>query len=233
MKSKKIISIVMTSAMMTSMFPVASYAEPTGNVETVVEAPAQETNVAQIGDQTYTDLKTAIKALKSGDTLVLLEDVTGEFKSAAITIQVPDITLDLNGHNVTNTYEGAKGIVLQTLYKNMKEDTILKLVNSKEGTTSTVTANGVPVYFKSGNSQYDLDAEIQGSISLAGNGGDLVSLNSSARLVYNETSANFISNGGFKTTIGDKEYLYGTFPNAAKASTDGTVEMTHNYSGLT
>ena len=27
MKSKKIISIVMTSAMMTSMFPVASYAE--------------------------------------------------------------------------------------------------------------------------------------------------------------------------------------------------------------
>ena len=50
----------------------------------------------------------------------------------------------------------------------MKEDTTLKLVNSKEGTTSTVTANGVPVYFKSGNSQYDLDAEIQDSISLAG-----------------------------------------------------------------
>lgn len=231
MKSKKIISIVMASALMTSMFPIASYAETPTDVGTVVEAPAQETNVAQIGDQTYTDLATAIKALKSGDTLVLLADVTGEFKSAAITIQVPGITLDLNGHNVTNTYEGAKGIVLQTTYGNMKEDTTFKLVNSKEGATSTVTANGVPVYFKSGNSQYDLDAEIQGSISLVGNGGDLVSLNSSARLVYNEKSANFISNGGFKTTIDDKEYLYANFANAAKVSTDGSVEMTHNYSG--
>ena len=80
---------------------------------TVVEAPAQETYVAQIGESDYTDLKTAIKALKSGDTLVLLEDVTGEFKSAAITIQVPGITLDLNGHNVTNTYEVRKVLLFR------------------------------------------------------------------------------------------------------------------------
>lgn len=71
-----------------------------------------EKAIAQIGETTYTDIQTALKALKSGDTLTLLADVTisdkwdSRYTGGKITVPV---TIDGNGHTMTFTdvvYDG-------------------------------------------------------------------------------------------------------------------------------
>lgn len=94
MKSKKIISIVMTSAMMTSMFPVASYAETPTDVGTVVETRAARS----VTVESETTLITAITNATDGTTIQLTKSFD---LSNNLTIdQEKNITLDLNGQTL-------------------------------------------------------------------------------------------------------------------------------------
>ena len=75
----------------------------------VAAQPAATTPVAQIGDATYTDLPSAIKAAKPGETITLLANV--DMSNTGVH-QLPDgSTLDLSGFtisstNFTSVYEG-------------------------------------------------------------------------------------------------------------------------------
>ena len=57
------------------------------------------TGVAQIGETVYETLEEAIAAAQNGDTIKLLDDVTGNFTIPA----GKNVSLDLNGHTITAT----------------------------------------------------------------------------------------------------------------------------------
>lgn len=60
---------------------------------------ATDTREAAIGDVKYALLQEAINAAKTGDTVTLLQDVTGQ----VVVQEAQNITLDLNGHKITNS----------------------------------------------------------------------------------------------------------------------------------
>ena len=61
--------------------------------------PAVITGVAQIGETVYETLEEAIAAAQNGDTITLLDDVTGNFTIPA----GKNVSLDLNGHTITTS----------------------------------------------------------------------------------------------------------------------------------
>lgn len=82
---KRFLSALLTCAMLVGLFPFAAFAE--------------NGNVAKIGEREYTTLQGAINEAASGAEIELIADTTEN-----ITVAADDnITLDLNGHKVTNT----------------------------------------------------------------------------------------------------------------------------------
>ncbi len=91
MKINKILSLLVAISMLLSVG---------------ITAMAEETAVAKIGDTFYATLEAALKALKAGDTLTLLSDVTIDYKwdsrNTGGKIKNP-VTIDGNGHKITVT----------------------------------------------------------------------------------------------------------------------------------
>lgn len=82
---KRFLSALLACAMLVSLFPFAAFAE--------------NGNVAKIGEREYATLQEAINEAASGAEIELIADTTEN-----ITVAADDnITLDLNGHKVTNT----------------------------------------------------------------------------------------------------------------------------------
>ena len=92
---KRSICTVLTLCIMLSMFSCAFLASAAGNV-------------AKIGDTEYATLDAAQDAAKVGDTIVLIGDVNTYFGVKK------DITLDLNGHTLTNSNGGGDLITLKS-----------------------------------------------------------------------------------------------------------------------
>ena len=92
---KRSICTVLTLCIMLSMFSCAFLASAAGNV-------------AKIGDTEYATLDAAQEAAKVGDTIVLIGDVNTYFGVKK------DITLDLNGHTLTNSNGGGDLITLKS-----------------------------------------------------------------------------------------------------------------------
>ena len=197
----------------------------------VVQKLTEESDAAaKIGDTLYSSTTVAAKALTEEQTLVLLKDVTVNTSSAAITISVPNTKLDLNGHNVTNTHEQGTGILMKTTYGNTKKDVVANVQNS--GSKQSTVKAAIPLSFSSGNSQYAMNINMSGDIALESSTGQNIKLGTAAQLVYSESAAAAVGNGGFKTTTAGGEYIYGSLANAISASSDGYVELLNDYSGF-
>lgn len=88
---------------------------------------------------------------------------------------------------------------------------------------STVKA-AIPLSFSSGDSHYAMNINMSGDIALESSTGQNIKLGTAAQLVYSESAAAAVGNGGFKTTTADGEYIYGSLANAISASSDGYVD---------
>lgn len=73
-----------------------------GNYKGVVALTFELTGAVQIGDMTFKSLDEAFAAAKAGDTIKLLSDV----ETAGTASITEDMTLDLNGHKLTQTNAG-------------------------------------------------------------------------------------------------------------------------------
>lgn len=131
MKSKKIISIVMTSAMMTSMFPVASYAETPTDVGTVVETRAAQ----PVKVDSESALTQAITNATGATTIQLSADVS--LSSNLIISGEKNITVDLNGHTLSSSSKKF----------NVNSGSTVTI---KDGANSSGTISNTTVYANSG-----------------------------------------------------------------------------------
>ena len=94
---KKLFAILMSVLMIACFMPTMAFADG-GSTPTTGEAT--ENPVAQVGNQTYTSLSAAVKAVESNGTatITLLKDTTED-----ITISAGKVTLNLNGKTLTNS----------------------------------------------------------------------------------------------------------------------------------
>ena len=92
---KRSICAALTLCIMLSMFSCTLLANAAGNV-------------AKIGDAEYATLEAAHDAANAGDTIVLIGDVDTYFGVEK------DLTLDLNGHTLTNSNGGGDLIMLKS-----------------------------------------------------------------------------------------------------------------------
>lgn len=206
-----------------------------GTFEVSVTDEAAEGIVIDINgnEEKYLTFSSAVKAAPAGSTVKLLKDIT-----TRTNIQTTNfgVTVDLNGFNIDGTeVKSSEGVIaLKTNYGSKPVEGIkntIKLINSKE--TGGEIKGILPISAKSGNSKLPLPIEIAENIKfIVIGGGDTVKLDSSAYMMYNESSKGYISNGGFKITADNNEQrIYGSYANAVKYTSDGVVTLLNDYIG--
>ena len=191
------------------------------------------------GNETnYPTFKEATKNAKAGDTITLMEEaVLGEWGA---TTKGFNITIDMNGHNIDGT--GAtknNGRVLLMTTKSSSEKPIegkepfFRITNSQSD-GGKITGK-LPFETSCGNGKDTVPVIIDENVKLitTEEGTNAVKLGSLVYLIYNESTKDYIRNGGFKVTADDNsERIYGNFANAVSAATKGgTIYMLHDYIG--
>ena len=186
----------------------------------------QENSVASIGDTYYASLVKAASDLKDNETLVLLKDYSG---SSDIKVKVDSATIDLNGYKITNTSENGYGLKITSSSSSAKGDLGVKVINSSSN-VSAITAS-IPLYASSGNSNKPMPIFLDNNINLISNDNStLIELGTSAYIEYNEKVASCISTGGFLATHSDgKQYVHGSFTQAAKNDINHTAKLLNDY----
>lgn len=126
--------------------------------EEAIEDTAVE--VASIGDKRYTDIKQAVVEVKSGETILLLEDIYVPRVNGNYVADLPDnVTFDLNGHSVTVDFmsfilQGNGLIIRNGTFKTSSQGISYALFigdEREEGTKNVVVENiatdgGINVY---------------------------------------------------------------------------------------
>ena len=179
---------------------------------------------ATIGADQYASAKAAIANLEDGETLVLQKDFTA---NEQVKITAVNATLDLNGHDVTNT--ASYGV-----YANTSPTTggtfCLKNSSSKTSTVSATSGSYAALYLY-GSSKGNATLLVEGNITLQQAKGNLVKL-SNAKMAYSESAAAMMGNGGFKATESDgNSYIYGGYDDAAEADVNSTAVLLNDYKG--
>lgn len=182
----------------------------------------------------YESVESAIAALKDGDTLKLLSDYTG----TSIVIGVPNVTLDLNGYDITpsDTGIGVRFYASSTTVTS----SAFKIINSKsDTTTSTITSkSSFTVFMNFGGTSCDSTLEVGNGVSLV-NKDDTSSKtiqlqNNAQSVVYSENVIDSVNGIPYKVTVKGTDRIYGTLENAAKAGGTGTtVTLLKDYEGDT
>ena len=194
------------------------------DVFVVQELTEESDAAAKIGDTLYSSTTVAAKALTEEQTLVLLQDVTANTKYSALKVTVPNATIDLNGHNITN--EAGEGISVEIGNKDSKPGMTTSIINNASE-PSTITA-AVPLNL---SGKEKLDVKLEGNLVLNSTTNQQIQLKNKAQLLYSDDAVAAIGNGGFKTTTTDGEYIYGSLSSAIAASVDGSVELVNDYTG--
>lgn len=186
----------------------------------------------------YPTFKEATKNAKAGDTITLMEEaVLGEWGA---TTKGFNITIDMNGHNIDGT--GAtknNGRVLLMTTKSSSEKPIegkepfFRITNSQSD-GGKITGK-LPFETSCGNGKDTVPVIIDENVKLitTEEGTNAVKLGSLVYLIYNESTKDYIKNGGFRVTADDNsERIYGNFANEVSAATKGgTIYMLHDYIG--
>lgn len=198
----------------------------------------EEANAAaKIGDTLYASAATAAEALKDGETLTLLKDITGEGAGddGLLEIEARNVIIDLNGHSVTNNADDGVGISVKNPNKSPLADCTATIKN--DGAPAKIRAK-VPVRFSSGNSMYKITGQLQGDITLittdTSKNAQQIELSAGALLAYSEAAADALGNGGFKATNANgDQYIYATASEAIAADADSTAFLLNDYIGGT
>ena len=200
----------------------------------VTDGAAVAVVTAQDGTKTnYLSLGTAMSNAPAGSVIQLKKDVT---LTASVGTKNYGVTLDLNGHNIDGTAVTKDSAVeLKTTYGAKPVagiDSTMRLINRVPGEGGRITAPQ-PLCFRSGNSDIPLAGEIREGVTLTGMAPNTsaVTLESSAYLLYSDTTAKYVTNGGFRVTASDGSRIYGNYANAVGASVNGLVTLLHSYVG--
>ena len=213
---------------------VSSYL-PSGLIATekdghwIVEELTAENAAARIGDVFYGSVVKAASELQDGATLVLLKDYAG---NQSIKTSAHNVIIDLNGHSITNTAENGYGLDLATPSGTPDGESGVEIRNS--GADEVVITADVPVYAHSGNSMYLLPVTLGEGIKLetTAEDGTYIELGTSACMEYTDAVASYIKTGGFLANQdGGKQYVYGSFVQAAQNDVDNTAVLLNDYDG--
>ena len=160
--------------------------------------------VASIGDKQYYYLPTAVAALKKDETLKLLANYNITNSSEALTITVPNVTLDLNGHNITSSAAAnpvsCRGDASGTFTITNTSTTDEASIQSSSETISNVSVG----------SDSSVTLVIGENVKV-----DTVRLNSGARMVDTDenralaAAADGNCNNLYTVTLNDQTYIYG------------------------
>lgn len=191
-----------------------------------VENLTEEKAEAKIDKVLYASASVAAKALKEKETLTLLKDINGESSSVLLSITAPNATIDLNGHNVTNTSEKGTAIGVKVGYGDSKDG--ISTVTNTSSNPAKISGN-IGLVFKNGNSMNTMEVKIEGNISFDCN--TAVDLETGAVLLYTEAAGKMVGNGGFRATNNGKEYIYASAVAAMGAATDGVAYLINDYVG--
>ena len=156
--------------------------------------------VATIGEENYYYVPDAVKALADGSTLKLLQDYNITSSSEIISITVPNVTIDLNGNDITVTGD----LVQRPITYNGNGAGTLKITNSNV-TPSTITPSGsVNAVYAASDTK--VDVTIGDGVTLM-NG---IQLGTGARMVINDDNMAMLSNLNnlCTVTLGGTEYVY-------------------------
>lgn len=186
----------------------------------------EEKAEAKIDEVLYASASVAAKALKEKETLTLLKDINGESSSILLSITAPNATIDLNGHNVTNTSEKGTAIGVKVRYGDSKDGT--STVTNTSSNPAKISGN-IGLVFSNGNSMNTMEVKIEGNISFDCN--TAVDLETGAVLLYTEAAGKMVGNGGFRATNNGKEYIYASAVAAMGAATDGVAYLINDYVG--
>ena len=182
-------------------------ADSSKNVKITGDAFADKV-VAQVGDVKYVSIEAAINNAKSGETVKLVNDITGQ-------VVIPagkDIVFDLNGHTITHTgtalYNAGKAVIKDTSSEKTGKVVSTKNVAVGVGDNSVTTIENGTFEGREGAviTGYSCGAEINikdGVFSasdnavIAGNGNKTNSDNNEVRVnknVINITGGKFVGN---------------------------------------
>lgn len=193
-----------------------------------VERLTQENAVAMIGDTYYGSLVKAAAELQDGEVLVLLKDQEG---TQNVKVTVDHAIIDLNGHSITNRASGGYGLEI-TSDAGLPQGTTGVTVRNSSGEPSRITAD-IPLYARSGNSMKELPIVLDETIELASNSGNTcIELGTSAYVEHTERTAAYITEGGFLSTHADgKQYIHGSFTQAAQSDVTKTAVLLNDLQG--
>ena len=193
-----------------------------GAVAKIVRADGSEVYVSSAGQ--------IQSSLANGDTLTLLQDLSGDTTGSVLKIAVPGVVVDLNGHSVTNQNAKGYGISFEIPY-GAHVDTTASVLNGAEDQASISAAT--PLLFKNGDSTKSIEAALGDRITLtAAAGTQKIELGAGAYLRYSQAAADAITNGGFRATDADgNSYIFGKFTDAMEADANHTAVMLNDYTG--
>ncbi len=193
-----------------------------------VERLTQENAAAMIGDTYYGSLVKAAAELQDGEVLVLLKDQEG---TQNVKVTVDHAIIDLNGHSITNRASGGYGLEI-TSDAGLPQGTTGVTVRNSSGEPSRITAD-IPLYARSGNSMKELPIVLDETIELVSNSGNTcIELGTSAYVEHTERTAAYITEGGFLSTHADgKQYIHGSFTQAAQSDVTKTAVLLNDLQG--
>ncbi|WP_072524912.1 PKD domain-containing protein [Clostridium sp. Marseille-P3244] len=195
----------------------------------VVEQLNEQNAAARIGDVYYASPVKAAAELQDGETLVLLRDYVG---TGSVKIQADTAVIDLNGYDITNTASGGYGLEITSDSDLAAGETGIVICNSGADTAAITAA--VPVHAHSGNSLKALPITLEDGIMLVSTeeGGTQIELGTAAYIEYSEETAGYITVGGFLSTHSDgKQYIHGSFTQAAENDVNKTAVLLNDYTG--
>lgn len=179
---------------------------------TYYQLEANTKEVAALYDQsespvntaTYYSVLDAVDDLQEGYTLKLLSDYAIVYNTQAINIQLPNITLDLNGHSITSS-----AAANPVSCSGAASGTFTITNNSTTDTESSIRSNSDTISDVSVGSNSSVTLKIGANVTV-----DTVRLSSGARMEDTESNRQLVAAGGsynnlYAVTLGNDKYIYG------------------------
>lgn len=200
------------------------------------EEPAFAVIDTEGNETSYVNKSDAQNAMKDGYTFKLLRDYSGEW-GIAPNNKARDITVDLNGFDVTCTktsQSGGYAVSVKAAYGGARDCTVT--VKNGGSEQSVLTSSYAQIRTGSGNSKFTQVVKVEGDIAFKdltdGEGALGIDLGTGAKLLDTPAARPLVPNGGFSVKEADgANYLYGDLGNAAGRSADGVVTMVNDYTG--
>ena len=226
-KLSRTILTLMAFAIVGLVYPSIAEASETKNdadVAQIIKADGTTTG--------YTTINAASNTLKPGDTLQLLQDVSGTASGAyfgVIGIGVSNVTIDLNGHNITNTATTQNNSAIDFFlnYDKKNVNGTVNIINTSEKKTSVLHAP-TPITMYCGNMNPSI--KIEGNIVCENSSGNNISTGG-AKIVYTDTALSVMNGAAFSGMVDGTAYLFSSASAAINASDDHTAVLLKDYNG--